>query len=221
MEDVNYYGAMLARDAKQMGRAKVQIAERCIVDGKTDEDISSANYPSNNASFVFKLNKYAKPTDFISVSGYSTYALMVNERTYGLLSEYKMYPHRVYDAEVIDYKGTSYPYKWLHFCSNNLQCIDFKKSICARFIDPYLRYGKIEEIKIDSEEEYYSLRKKDSQIGIDIVAFTEAFREQGYDFFLLAKMYYFFDMIFSKELGNRIIENRLTSIQFTQLLGWR
>ncbi len=76
----------------------------------------------------FVLDKKAKLTDIISTGLISASGLIVSEKIKEIFSLYRLPDHKYFKAKVSHKKIVYNDYYWLHFISDNVTLIDFKKS---------------------------------------------------------------------------------------------
>ncbi len=221
--NTKYFGIAIVGNIKELGRAPRQVFHRFNNNGMQVEEFSHEKYPNENAGFNFQLNRNAKASDFISVTGYAISALLVKEHVYMLLTKFNLYPLRVYDAVVIEHNGVKHQYKWIHFILSDVNdVVDFKKSSFAKYINPFDQFQKIESVQIESLEQYETLYKIDSRIGIETIYFTTEFRMKKYDlFFIPLRVHIFHSLIVTRDLAIALQQAKFTSIRLKDLPNWQ
>ena len=122
--------------------------------------LKSLDIPSFNPDFEdLEIDLRAKSTDYLSC-GLSTYGMLLSQRTYKILCDFKIDIHEVYKLSI---NSSEKKYYWFHFGPTQiLRTINYSKSEFK--IDEY-GFQK-ERIHLSNYEEYESQKKKLNNMSV-------------------------------------------------------
>lgn len=157
-----YYTLSVEIDRKKMGNCYPQIDT--IEPSDVADSLRSWWYPPDNTSFVLKMDKKAKQTDFLNnlqISGASGF--FISQKVKNIFDKYNLMKHKYYPATI---KGWDIPYYWLHLSEPKItHLIDYQKST---FFETKWTL-KVNPIKLSSYDDYDSLKKdKGASFGVEL-----------------------------------------------------
>ncbi len=158
-----YYTIDVEIDRKIMGNCFPQIDT--IAPSDVADSINAWEFPPDNTSFVVKMDKKSKQTDFLNnlqISGATGF--FVSQAVKDIFDQFNLMKHKYYPTTI---KGWDTPYYWLHLSEPKLtQLIDYSESIFYR-----TRFNsKKEQINLSDFSEYETLKKENGfSFGVSLV----------------------------------------------------
>lgn len=116
-------------------------------------------FPDFEPELIFELEEKAILTDIVSPSNISAKGFLINQKVKNILSHFNLMEHRYYPATLI-VRGEKFNYYWLHFKENDeeyLSGINYNES---SFVITNLALAKIDDIQIDSRDDFWIKKKK-------------------------------------------------------------
>jgi hypothetical protein len=177
--------------------------------------LNNEDFPNFEPELIFELEDNAILTDVVSPSNVSAKGFLINPKVSDIFSHFNLIEHRYYPAIII-VKGKKLPYYWLHFKDNNdffLENIDYEKSI---FHVSNLAYMKINDVEINSYQEYIKFRKSLSMkyISASKLALTDEFKKKEFDLFYFGHM--FLNCFISLRLVEALKIHNVTGLDFNE-----
>jgi hypothetical protein len=173
--------------------------------------LSNNEVPDFTPDLIFELESDAILTDVISPSNISAKGLLINSRTKQLFDKYEIMDHKYFHATVY-FKKTKLDYYWLHFIDiDGLMLKDIDYNLSSFFIADIV-FSKIEDIDIQSYEDYLSEKMNLSMqyIRAEKLIFKPMTKSKECDLFYLDQLASKF--FISKALKNDIEVNNISGL---------
>ncbi|MER3329231.1 MAG: hypothetical protein RIF34_06590 [Candidatus Kapaibacterium sp.] len=143
--------------------------------------------PNFIPDLIWELEDNAKLTDIISASNIRGKGFLMNKKAKELFVRYNIIEHKFHKSIVI-YKGTNYEYFYLQLVKDDLNDIDFNKSLfcISNFVGK-----KVKSVSFSSYQEIISLQ---NNLDFGLIILAEK----------LKLNFYFYDLLFFPRVRNEI-----------------